>query len=268
MKRVKIIFLILASVLLVSVLIIALSAGAKTPEGLIQRAEKVLTKKPYVIEMQIDYSASSIDVSGIFDQLGTNETTVFFKDGNFRAHTGMTINYGEGDNLFSSVYTAVDGTLYVNHKYTFANVKRDIKSKAEISSEQSADLVENLLIVGMPKIEDFSEVELTKVDGDRVIVCRGASEDKYVALEAALISQLEGTSERVKLTSVEMTVELDGKKYDTVTVSCLYEVVISGESYVVGMTVTLDYDYDEYVDIRVPDDAIEYDEVDIENLII
>lgn len=267
MKRTKIISLILASVLLVGVLIVSLTVGIKTPEEVVQRAEKVLTKKPYVIEMEVEYTASSIDISGIFEELGTNETTVFFKDGNFRAHNSMSIDYGEGDNEYNSVYTAIDGTLYVNHKYTFANIKRDIKSKAEITAEQSEELLLELLIVGAPKIEDFSEVELTKVDGDRVIVCRGASEDKYVALEEALISQLEGTSDSVKLTSVEMTVELDGKKYDTVTVSCLYEVVISGERYVVGMTVTLDYDYDEYVEIRVPDDAIEYDDVDIENLL-
>ena len=64
-----------------------------------------------------------------------------------------------------------------------------------------------------------------------------------------------------------MVVEIENGKYDTVTVFAEYSIVVSGKTYSVGMTVELEYEYDEKFDVSVPADASEYLDADIDSLI-
>ena len=82
-----------------------------------------------------------------------------------------------------------------------------------------------------------------------------------------LSSQLEGEGSGISLTSSRLTVELDGNRYDTVTMECGYNVVIAGKSYAVSLEVELEFDYDEKFSIDLPGDLNSYIKNDIENII-
>ena len=87
------------------------------------------------------------------------------------------------------------------------------------------------------------------------------------ALIKDLVNKLEGVSDSVKATSVRLTAELEGKRYDTITVECAYNVVIEGKSYYVAMTLEFEYDYDERFEISAPADKDDYSDMTFDNLI-
>lgn len=263
MKITKIVSLILAMALLLS----SLTACSRTADELVEKADKVLGKRPYVIEIDIDYRTNDQKVAGIFDQLERSETVMYFKDGNLRARNDLSIDYGDGDTQFISTYTVVDGILYLNLNYTTDGVTRDVKSKAQIDSDKKAELENKLSLVGGIAAFDFSDVTLVRDEDEYEIVCRGISDEKQIEIEKLLVSQLESTVDSVKATDVKMVIELDGGKYDVVTVYAEYSIVIKGETYSVGMTVELEYEYDAKFDVTVPADASEYLDADIETLI-
>lgn len=263
MKIGKIVSLILA----ISLLLSSLTSCGRTVEELVEKADKILEEKPYVIEVDIDYRTNDQDVAGIFDQLERSETVMYFKDGNLRARNDLSIDYGEGDTKFISTYTVVDGILYFNINYTTDGVTRDVKSKAAIDADKKAELENKLSLVGGIGASDFSDVILVRDEDEYEIVCLGVSDEKQIELEKLLISQLESTAGSVKMTDVKMVIELDGRKYDTVTVYVEYNVVINGKNYSVGMTVELEYEYDARFDVTVPADASEYLDADIETLV-
>ena len=105
------------------------------------------------------------------------------------------------------------------------------------------------------------------IDGERVVLCTGISEEMQISLEKAIISQLENTAQSVKATDIEMKIKFDGKRYDSITVDCDYEIVFDGNRYQLGMTVEFDFDYDEYFDIVIPADVSEYESRDIDQII-
>ena len=107
--------------------------------------------------------------------------------------------------------------------------------------------------------------ELT--DEEIVAVYSTATGENVVVLEKMLSSQLEGEGSGISLTSSRLTVELDGNRYDTVTMECGYNVVIAGKSYAVSLEVELEFDYDEKFSIDLPGDLNSYIKNDIKNII-
>lgn len=263
MKISKIVSLLLIAALLLS----SLTACNLTAEQIVEKADKALEKRAYVLEIDIDYRTEDQEISTIFDQLERSETVMYFKNGNVIARNDLAINYGEGDTTFISTYTVVDGVLYLNLSYTADGVTRDVKSKAVIDADKQTQLEDKLSLVGGIGVFDFSNVTLSRDEDEYDIVCRGISDDKRIEIEKLLISELESTAESVRATDVKMVVEIENGKYDTVTVFAEYSIVVSGKTYSVGMTVELEYEYDEKFDVSVPADASEYLDADIDSLI-
>ena len=263
MKLRKIISLLIATVLILS----TLTSCARTPEEMAKRADETLEKKAYSIEIEIDYHTVDSEVAGLFDQLERSETTLYFKGDAFKAVNDLTIDDGDGDINFHSVYTVFDGTLYSNLVYTVDGVPNPIKSKAEIGSDDLATFISSQRIIGNVSAEDFKNATLEKKDGNVYLVCSDVSEELYIALEKALVAQLEASSDSVKATQIKMSAELDGKRYDTITVDSNFTVNLNGKSYFVGMKVELEFDYDDHFDVSAPLDASEYSTVSLDVLI-
>lgn len=256
-----------------TLLVLALTLSAltacsdKTPVQLVQRANDALAGETYSVEIDIDYHSVDTEVAGIFEQLERSETTLYFKDGSFRSVNDMTINDGDGDVSFHTVYTVVDGVLYSNMVYVMSDMRNEVKSKALIDEEKTDALIDRLSLVGDISADDFSGASLVKKDGDTCLSTSDVSEQTRIALERTLISQLEASSDTVKLTRVKLSVELDGKRYDTVTVDCTFDVTLNNKTYFVGMTLELEYDYDGHFTLSAPEDASSYGTVQLDQII-
>ena len=263
MKYSRIISVILAVVLILS----TLTSCARTPEELVAKADKALDKKPYTVEIEVDYYSSNNTVSGIFEQLERLDSIVYVDGKDIKAVSDLSINDGDTENRFLNVYTLIDGTVYLYTEYHTGAYKQEFKNKAEIDEDNTHLLMNNIFIVGDISIADFSTVTLEKRDGENVIVCRGVSESRLIALEKAMANQMESTTEGIKAGNVEMLIEIDGGKYDTITVKCDYTVTIQGVKYPVSMSVELEFDYDERFEITSPTDANEYSYVNIDQML-
>ena len=263
MKYSRIISVILAVVLILS----TLTSCARTPEELVAKADKALDKKPYTVEIEVDYYSSNNTVSGIFEQLERLDSIVYVDGKNIKAVSDLSINDGDTENRFLNVYTLIDGIVYLYTDYHTGAYKQEFKNKAEIDEDNTHLLMNNIFIVGDISIADFSTVTLEKRDGETVIVCRGVSESRLIALEKAMANQMESTTEGIKAGNVEMLIEIDGGKYDTITVKCDYTVTIQGVKYPVSMSVELEFDYDERFEITSPTDANEYSYVNIDQML-
>ena len=263
MKYSRIISVILAVVLILS----TLTSCARTPEELVAKADKALDKKPYTVEIEVDYYSSNNTVSGIFEQLERLDSIVYVDGKDIKAVSDLSINDGDTENRFLNVYTLIDGIVYLYTEYHTGAYKQEFKNKAEIDEDNTHLLMNNIFIVGDISTADFSTVTLEKRDGENVIVCRGVSESRLIALEKAMANQMESTTEGIKAGNVEMFIEIDGGKYDTITVKCDYTVTIQGVKYPVSMSVELEFDYDERFVITSPADANEYSYVNIDQML-
>ena len=263
MKHTRIISVFLALVLILS----TLTACSRTPEELVANADKALSKKPYTVEIEVDYYSANSTVSGIFEQLERLDSNVYVDGKDIKAVSDLSINDGDTENRFLNVYTVKDGVVYLYTEYHTGEYKQEFKNKAVTDEANTKLLMNDIFIIGDISIADFSTVTLEKRDGENVIVCTGVSESRLISLEKALAKQMESTSEGIKADKVEMTIEIDGGKYDTITVKCDYTVTIQGVKYPVSMSVELEFDYDERFEITSPADAHEYSYVNIDQML-
>ena len=264
MKMRKVTAILLTAVLLLS----AFTSCARKENDPISKAEDILASKAHAIEVDIDYHSVDTAVAGIFEQLERTETTLYFKNGSFKSVTDETINTGEGDYHFHSEDTVVDGVLYRHLTYPVGDgIDAESNSQALVDSSQTQTLIGKHLIIGSIADEDFSRATVDKRDGNTYLVLSDVSEQMYINLEKALVSQLQATSDSVKATAVKLTVELDGKRYDTVSVECNFNVTIDGKTYFVAMTVELEFEYDAHFDITPPANSYEYTTVKYEDMI-
>lgn len=258
---------IISLILVLAMLLLSVTSCSPDVDKLIAKADGTLSDKPYVVDVDIDYRCSDETVAGIFEQLERTETTVYFKDGNVMAKTDLAISIGAENYSFNNVYTVIDGMVYATNSYVAGSYPVVSKAKAIITAEEKETLVNDLTVLGGISASDFTDVMVGKDDGKYVILCDKLSNEQIIAAEKALISQLESSVDSVKATRVDMRIELDGKRYDSITIDCEYEFTIQGERYLVGMTVELDFDYDESFEITAPTDPDTYTSVKIDEIL-
>ena len=262
----RIIALLLSVVLILS----SLTSCSKTAEEIIDGAETALGKKPYTVEVEVDYRCNDLDASGIFEQIERTDTVIYVDGSYVKAAKDMSISYDDGDYRFVDIYTVIDGVAYYEMDYDVAGIPHRSKSKAVITDEQTYALFSGIAMIGDVSVSDFDDVTAVSHGRDSVITCQVASESAIIAMERIMASQLELDSESknsVKATKIEMTVETDGGRYDSITVKCDYRVTLDGKAYDVSMSVELEFNYDDYFEINRPSDLGEYNDVGIENIL-
>jgi hypothetical protein len=258
---------IVSLILILSLLASALFSCAKSPEKLTEKADAILEKKAHVIDVDIDYTVENATLSEMFSQLGTKEVKLFVDGDKLAIESSMSIDLGSGKNAFNNTYVIAGGVVYMDMMYTTPSISNSTKGKSPISDEQAALLKQKASIIGDIGIEDFESAEFKKLDGDKVIICNGVCDEVKARLESIMISELSGTAEKVGAKDVRLTIELDGKRYDTVTLVCEYEITMSGFSYTVRAEYELEYDYDERVNITAPNNLSEYSDIELDNIL-
>ena len=250
-----------------AVLAISLTSCAKTPESLIEKADKKLERGKYTVEVDIDYTASDKAISGVLEQLEGSDTKLYFDGEDVLVEQRMAIDYGEGDTSFFGNHVIVDGTVYSDSGYTVSGVGNTVKQRASITDGQKKELIEKAGVVIGVGIENFSAATLDKIDGEQIITCTGADEELSIRLENILLSQLEGAAESVGVSNVRMLIEIDDGRYESVKVICDYSIVLSSKTYSVKAEFELEYDYDDYVRVIAPNNASEYGFTDFESIL-
>ena len=261
MKKTKIVALIL---LLSMLTIILASCSGKTAEELLASADKRLETKAYSVDVEIEYTTFDYAVEKIFEQLGETEVEVYVNGDKMRIENESVINYGEGEVLFHNRYVVINGVVYADISYTMDGYDNISKAKAPITEEERLTLFEKKSVACGIKADDFTTVALHERDKETVI-CTGLEDGTDVALEYIMINQLEGAADKVDLVDASLTIEMDGGRYDTVLLSCTYNVWISGTSYKVVMDVEMDYDYDG-VRIVTPANTELYNEISFKDI--
>lgn len=254
MKLRKIISLFAAT----SILAMSLASCERSPEKLMEKANKKLTRLDYTVEVDIDYTAKDSLIAPLFEELEKNDTKLHFEGDNVSIENRTSISYEGGDTEFYSSYTVVDGMVYASSGYTVSDGSNLNKLKAEISDEEKETLIEKAGLIIDVGIEDFATVTLDKLDGEHCLICTDASSDLNVLLERIMISQLQNTADSVGVKNVRMVIVLDGGKIDTVSLECEYDVTLYTYNYSVEAEFELEYDYDDFVKVKAPANAGEY----------
>jgi len=226
-------------------------------------------KKPYIIEVEIDFDCLDDTVSGIFAEIENSETKIYVKDGRVRAVNEQLIHEGENEYLFTKKYTVIGDTVYADIDYTVNGEDNGKlgKNKAKIDGAKTTALVKELCIIGGISADDFANTMDGKSDGEHFAIYTGISERGREVLENVMKTQLEGTCDSASLLDATLTVKIDERKYDSATLLAEFGVEISGKTYPVSMCVELDFDYGESFDIYLPDDVDQYVENELDNFI-
>ena len=158
MKLRKIISLITAT----SVLVLSLASCSKTPESLVEKANKKLTRLDHTVEVEVDYTSKEQGMDTLFEELENVNTKIFFSGDSVSIENGMTMNTVAGETLFFNDYVMIDGMVYANSGYKTPTGGNSNKLKLEITDEQRQTLIEKAgLIIGID-IDDFSDEILEK----------------------------------------------------------------------------------------------------------
>lgn len=254
MKLRKIISLITAT----SIIVLSLASCSKTPESLMEKANKKLTRLDHTVEVNVDYTAKEQGMQTLFEELENVNTTLFFSGDSVSIENNTTMNTVAGEATFFNNCVLIDGKVYASSGYKIATGGNLNKLKQEITDEQKQTLVEKAgMIIGID-IEDFADVTLDKRDGEYYLTCTDASEELNIRLEKLMIAQLQDAVETVSVKNARMVIEIDGGKLDTVTVKCDYGITLYGAVYSVEAEFELEYDYDDYFKVEAPSDANEY----------
>ena len=257
--------LFLCAIMLLS----ALASCSKTPDSMIEKANKKLERKPYVMEVDLDFSSDDEVMSLIFEQLGRNETKVYVKDGRIRAVNEQYIDYGDGDDGFITSYTFIDGVLYHEITHVSGIASRTVKNKGEFSSDRMRSVLMELCIFGGLTKDMFSDVSEAKNEDERLIVCKDATSEAKFILESAIVNLLdaEGVIKTVKANDIRYVIAVEGGKYESMTVVCDYTVTIGESTAAVRMEAEIEFDYDERFSIEIPDDVFDYTDADMNEII-
>ena len=252
-----------ALLLILSLLTLTFASCKQTPEKMREKANERLEKRGCEVEVEIDFDCQVPTLSKIFDELERNETTIRMKDGNFYALNVSDLNTNGVDYSFSSEYTLVGDNLYLK----MSSGKESKLVWGAITDEEQTTLINSLFYIGGISAEDFGEVSESKVEDTLITTYSSESQNVRIILEKSLIALLSGVGDSVKAENVRMVVEIEDNEYETVTVYCDYETVISGITIPLTAEIELDFDFGERINIKAPSNANEYVEIDMSDII-
>ena len=267
MKIRKILSLLLAFAIFLSFASCSRSGSVRGEEKR-RIADEKLAKNKYVMEVELDFYCSDTEVKDIFDQLESSKTKIYVDGDNFRSVNDMFIEYDGNKVTFNTEYTVFDGVVYRNMAYTANGATKSSLAFAEADEETVRALIDKITVIGGVNADNYDGCDTKQDDGDVELIYFTPNNDALIALENVMISQLESSCERVKADELtSLTIEFDGKRYESATVQCSYDVTISGKVYKVSMTAEIEFDYDERFEVKPPQNVSEYIRTEIENLI-
>ena len=249
------------SLFLACVVITSLLTSCKKKE------EKITDIESMVISMAISFECENPTIAGIFDQLNSNKTTIYYEDGQYKAVNNQEIFDGTDTVIFNTVYTVSGNLIFCHNTISINDVpSRNSESRAKINDEQKQTFLKKLTVMGIVSVEDFSDVTREKNDGKTVEIYKSPNIDGTIALKEMMLSLLENACDNLSLGNVTFTVETEDGKYLSATLMCDYDVTIAELTCPVRTTVSLDFDYAAEFNIDVPENFLNYPLVNVEKI--
>ena len=259
---------ILSLIILCAILTSSLVSCGKSAEKRMEKAEEYISSNPYIVSVSVDFDAAE-GVAAIFAEIGSSKTKVYFRGADYHAENESVIHTGAGVYHFKIDYTSVGGTLYKDTSYFENDVQiGETHSYAAISAAQSLQLAKHVCLIGGVDVDGFADSE--QIESSRKALTmryENASDGVKKVLAEMMNAASEWVFESVTVGSAALTLSIEDNKYSTAVLECDFEVTLEGVAYAVTATVTLNFDYSESFGIYHPNNAGEYQKIELENLL-
>ena len=235
-------------------------------DEVINGAAEILDGATYITSVSTVFSSDDEALGDTIEALGGKGITVLHKGDDLKVKLNATL--GEGVRL-NKVYTVVGDTIYHESVLTMGEDGVAVKEKASFSADMREMLLRDAGAAANIGVSDFEDVNAKRAGSGVIIVeCAKIKSDAKGSLLALLSSGLEGSGATLLLSDeISYTVELRNSQFHKTTLLASLTVIIGGESYEMGVSVTETYDYESSVEIEEPLDIEMYKDVALENII-
>ena len=244
------------SILLITVIAV-LALGScelleSSPEEMLRRAESRLADKPYKITTSISVSSDDEALNAALSANSSVEIPVIIDGDNMMvdmSYDGSVVTMSVIDNV---AYYRVSYGTFLDAKYKVNLTEMQRNELTGASSELSS----------LTSYTNFETVEMTLSEGGKVVItCKGMSESAVATLKAYIAEtflDMDVEDMGINIDDIELSVTLNGKEFDSISLSCDYTMSYFGREVKVTMTATMDYEFDGVEAIVAPSDAGEY----------
>ena len=241
---------IIGVVLVLALFICSFASCQKKKENdgsAIDKANNALETAAYTVEATLEYSSDDEDMKTAIAAFSTPSMKIYVDGNKFQGK--MDVEFDGEENYIT--YTYVDGVLYTEWSEYGKTVQ---KSEALGDADKSA-ITESYGAGANVGINDFEKVSESKNGDVTVINCETIKDDALIALVNSLKTEfgLVGFNCNVALKDAKLDIEIKDGKYDTTTLTCLYYISTSLDTYSVEMKYTCEFDYSAEFEITAPD---------------
>ena len=240
---------IIGAVLVLVLFVCSIASCQKKPadnENAIDKAEKALENAAYSVDATIEYSSEDEDMKSAIASFSKPVMKIRVDGDKFQGRMDLKL---DGANNYIT-YTYVDGVLYTE----WCENGKTVQSSQSLGDADKAALTESYGAGANISVSDFEKVLESKNDDVTVITCETIKDDALLALVNSLKSEFElvGFNCSVALKDAKLSIEIKDGKYDTTTLTCLYYITTSLDTYSIEMKYFCKFDYAAEFEITAP----------------
>ena len=245
------------ALVLVLALMCSTLAACDNAQTLLQKADAALEKAPYTMSMKMQFECDNAELNEIFSAMNM-EIPVTVDGKNMSMDMSMDVM----GNAAKIKVTVADMVMY----YDMTVMGQNIKMKATMNEEQYQDFMDENNTDMMLNPADFGELTVENKDGKKYIACGKISDEGLKELNDMLEDALESLDGTATVSDVTYGVTLNDGKYESMDMSCVYAVTVSGETINVTFKLRAEFSYDNVAKVTAPADADTYQEANYDDL--
>ena len=238
---------IIGAFLILTLLVCSLASCKKTPEKLIDKADKALENTAYVVDVKVEYSSEDDGMESAIAAFSKPSMKIYVDGDKFYGR--MDINFDGMKNYVS--YTYVDGTLYTEWRED----SETVQNKQQLGDADKSTLTESYGAGANISPDDFEKVSVKSSGKVSVITCETIKDDALIALVNSIESEFEAAefNADAALKNAKLEIEVENGKYNVTTLTCLFYITTPVDTYSVEMNYSCKFDYDTKFEIVAPD---------------
>ena len=226
----------------------------------VQKADKALTEKPYIMTISMDFSSDNSYLSPSLEALNASvPVTVDGENMFFEANVSSEI----ASDSTSFQMLIVDRVLY----YHFTLLDQEIKVKAPVSDEYYTELRSKGGISMPVNVSHFESMTMETSNGKKIISCSGISAEGRTLLDQSLLDTVGEINDEMDLADLSFVLTIANGKYESMALTVSYTTVLADQPTTVTTSMTATFTYDGVAPLTAPADADTYTEINIEDLL-
>ena len=233
------------------------------PEDVIADAEAELAKAPYTADIDIEFSTDDPDMQSVISEIRDMHVSLSVNGDDATVSTRISMS----DTTVEVDCTFLDEMVYRKDYVKVGNRSGTIYRKAYASDADVKILTEDAAPGSEIDYFDFETVEMQTSGEIKLITCTDVKHESLESIKELLADSLDISSDAISVSELEYIIRIKDGKYDGIYFTCTYSIGISGEVYDVTLRMVTSYDYTTPVEISVPEDTSEYNNVALEEII-